>query len=1659
MTLFDPHEHDDCPCSIDDLSEKRVSFVQSELCEEPGIHQDRWTVPCNRLTKKPWTGCTMFVTRLNHELSAPELPEDLHRCLDPLLIAQLWPSPPRKADQVNFSLEKTEEISPVLNSDENQSCQAQPPTCQDPSENITALGSGEWVTPEVFRSHQMILPSQKGLGCFSDEDPDSWSPLMLSIFPHEQGCQLIVKDWTNEQVGVISPEAENWFWLSQVGKRKLFATFLKHSRFAVSPRSLRSAFKKHGHVDSSRQRTSPNQVHTLLGRRLATTSSCEKHWNSKGQGRVDRRADPNRPQDVCSRPVEDLDGEGAEAPLQNAFRICGTSSLSMHQVDNASSGRTSNIMPSTQPDCHRSDSSWRDATPPSSTLGRTMSVGRDNSRPLQPRTGISSLNSSDNIPEDDLYPRCGSTICQEGQGGRSRDTLGVHRRGDWERGDHGSDQLCGRGGTTGFDSGSHSSSGTLPATQGLDTSSPTCDRSHDGQGPQGQANEEATTGLLDCEEPVRDDEPQLSSVLFQELFQGRRRTLSKAEKQAVLSDVEKFQYISSEVACLNVTYLKSEAKRAQQPQPPILLEVFAGSMHLSHAAHERGWTVLQPVDLDMGSDSLDLTTPNGQKEVDDVLGNQCPDLVTWAPPCGPYSPLQHIMPKDPLRRKLKWKRLLYKRRRTGKLWRYCLKHFNHACRLINGKSKKVRDGSTIHLVENPWQSTAWKLFHFEGGSSYVDQCRFGLKLHQGAQRKVKKPTRFQCSDPSLCSNLSVCCHCTLDSRGKRHDHIISGDKVKGRWVSRSARCGSWPKALCHHLLQVVEDHIGWKPLVNECNHVVTEESPQHTSLLPYEAFVEEEETSDPQPSGEQPEPQISDETATLVYRLHCKFGHPANSTLARTLRLGGAKTEIVEAAKRISCSTCNRVRPPKDPPKVGVSKADQFNQKVGIDIFFIQGCDRKSHMVLSMVDFATSFHVMRLVEHRSPQEVSAVFFEAWIGVFGPPTELMFDQGNEFSSEFESLLERCAVLAKVIPVETHWHGGIVERQGATAKTIIRRLVDFHSVSSDEDLRHVLQEAASAKNSLSRQNGFSPQQWVYGYDHALPGSVLDRPDDLAVHDHLQSGGLFARKLNLRETARVTWLQLDNSNRIRRAILQRPRQQREAFLPGETVYFYHLQQAGRPNQSRSDNPQCWHGPAVVVTQQGSGTLWLSWRRTLLRIPVENVRPATEEEVLGHDVVSEELQDHQKDLSQQGSKARGFLDLNNADPPVVDATADPLPPGHQVTTEEVPEVLGRRRVTGKRPPPAGFYDEDPEPKCRELESGPGHLEMESGVIDAPPVSAPHLETSPPDLELEPVPNLAVPNLDVPTSEVVAPDVVQQHQVSDMEDVEEFVPVPMEGDTMHWTKGKFEELENFPQPYGPVKTWKENLHERQSKRDSVKAQTATPHSKFHKLLKKRQSPDPRDVFFSEVMYLQALEELETKPKPASQPSEIVSFQNQNCTFCGRCHPRLALVAGVDEPLSRETQACSRETSKTAKELKFRNLTPEDQLQFREAMKKEWKSFLDLGAVKVVSVHRAKEIPKERILPTRFILTNKDDTGKTLICKARLVCGGHLDPDIGLLRTDAPTADTMGVNLVFLLAASRKWVLQGGDISTAFLSGVFDHRSLFLKPPKKVWTVFGMEKS
>ena len=205
--------------------------------------------------------------------------------------------------------------------------------------------------------------------------------------------------------------------------------------------------------------------------------------------------------------------------------------------------------------------------------------------------------------------------------------------------------------------------------------------------------------------------------------------------------------------------------------------------------------------------------------------------------------------------------------------------------------------------------------------------------------------------------------------------------------------------------------------------------------------------------------EASEENASLqqlVFKLRCKFGHPANDSLARSLRLGGARQPVVEAAKRVKCSTCDRVRPPKEVPKVGVPRADEFNQVVGVDLFYISDCNKTTRMVLSIVDHAATFHVLRWAQGRSPDEIAAVFQEAWIGVLGAPAQVLYDHGGEFTKDFEALLEQVGTQATIIPVESHWRGGLVERHGATAKTIMRKLIDQHSVYEDTAFRCALQE---------------------------------------------------------------------------------------------------------------------------------------------------------------------------------------------------------------------------------------------------------------------------------------------------------------------------------------------------------------------------------------------------------------------------------------------------------------------------------------------------------------------------------------------------------------------------------------------------------------------------
>ena len=209
-------------------------------------------------------------------------------------------------------------------------------------------------------------------------------------------------------------------------------------------------------------------------------------------------------------------------------------------------------------------------------------------------------------------------------------------------------------------------------------------------------------------------------------------------------------------------------------------------------------------------------------------------------------------------------------------------------------------------------------------------------------------------------------------------------------------------------------------------------------------------------------------------------------------------------------------------------------------------------------------------------------------------------------------------SKVAALEAAWQNGTAEAHCATLRHMATRVIQHDNVRGYNELRVALSEALLAKNTQARCKGHSPLQWVLGYEESLPGSVLERPQDLAAHsmalDEEDLGAAFRRRLQMREMARKAWIEMDNSDRIRQALTRRPQGALRTFEPGDQVYFYRKRRTKRNARAGAQYmPECWHGPAVVLSSSEDGkNVFLSWRHTLIKTTGEYLRKATEEEIL---------------------------------------------------------------------------------------------------------------------------------------------------------------------------------------------------------------------------------------------------------------------------------------------------------------------------------------------------------------------------------------------------------------------------------------------------------------
>ena len=80
-------------------------------------------------------------------------------------------------------------------------------------------------------------------------------------------------------------------------------------------------------------------------------------------------------------------------------------------------------------------------------------------------------------------------------------------------------------------------------------------------------------------------------------------------------------------------------------------------------------------------------------------------------------------------------------------------------------------------------------------------------------------------------------------------------------------------------------------------------------------------------------------------------------------------------------------------------------------------------------------------------------------------------------------------------------------------------------------------------------------------------------------------------------------------------------------------------------------------------------------------------------------------------------------------------------------------------------------------------------------------------------------------------------------------------------------------------------------------------------------------------------------------------------------------------------------------------------------------------------------VSRERCINSRGLLVNKAGKERRWLCRARWICGGQHDPDLGKFETTSPTAMMLAYTILLTLCLQWGWETWVAHVSAAFLQG------------------------
>ena len=755
--------------------------------------------------------------------------------------------------------------------------------------------------------------------------------------------------------------------------------------------------------------------------------------------------------------------------------------------------------------------------------------------------------------------------------------------------------------------------------------------------------------------------------------------------------------------------------------------------------------------------------------------------------------------------------------------------------------------------------------------------------------------------------------------------------------------------------------------------------------------------------------------APMLVKVHKNLGHPAQPDLTRALiQDGKVEPDAIELSRRLRCGTCERSKRPGIPRPSSFKVIGAFNSKLCIDFVYVTDANQDNHAFLHLLEPNGSFNVFWPCDTREPGHVYDLVTMLWCSWAGYPKELWVDQDGAFQGEFAEKMRSNGVILDHPPAAAHWQVGEVEAYNRAFQHLAAKLVDELSLAGERDMKTLACAAGAAMNDKIRTAGCSAYQWVFGKNPSLPDDILSPDGKYEALQAMELDDELRKRNRVRALADEKLAAYRLNEAVRAAILRKSHPMKETYDPGEIVAFWReaRYRQGKKGQKGKRIPAAWYRGTIIGPHKGDSStkqnnFWISSGGKCVLAAREQIRPAFGTELWPvHEHLLQQVQDNPPEE---------YYDIRSSQLPPVPEDDD-LEEVHAAPVfEPEEELLDRAPEEDEQAMNAEPHEDGPpEPGEAEQSLGSDHTTLAPETSTRAPgtpvtgIIRP-MEQPPAVKKLRVTPSgsassaagVAPLQLDVELP-AASPEVARHTELVLREDHWELLP----------HRGLL--LRHHRRPRRAL------FDPGHVRRLPVHLDAFSPRRTTWRRGRNGWSKHVDDWVINSA-------------KVMNQPwtgTTIFKLTLKNKDF--EAHT----VLEVDKQLTRK------ERKALEKELPWTSIPEEQKPLFREALVREWTTWLRYKAVEALDLACSKHVESHfdpaRILASRVCYRDKRAATPWLEVKpkARLVCRGDQDPDLLELRRDAPTMTRLSLMLILQLsAACADWFLVCADITGAFLQG------------------------